>query len=66
MVRYSDELIDEIRNNNDIVEVLDIIGTKRGCLERGGIVSYEKVYNIILQDIKNNAFGNITLDRKEA
>ena len=53
-------------NNNDIVEVLDIIGTKRGCLERGGIVSYEKVYNIILQDIKNNAFGNITLDRKEA
>ena len=53
-------------NNNDKVEVLDIIGTKRGCLERGGIVSYEKVYNIILQDIKNNAFGNITLDRKEA
>ena len=53
-------------NNNDIVEILDTIGTKRGCLERGGIVSYEKVYNLILQDIKNNNFGNITLDRKDS
>ena len=53
-------------NSNDIVEILDTIGTKRGCLERGGIVSYEKVYNLILQDIKNNNFGNITLDRKDS
>ena len=52
--------------DNDIVEILDTIGTKRGCLERGGIVSYEKVYNVILQDIKNNNFGNITLDRKDS
>lgn len=52
--------------DNDIVEVLDTIGAKRGCLERGGIVSYEKVYNVILQDIKSNNFGNITLDRKDS
>ena len=52
--------------NNDLVEILDTIGAKRGCLERGGIVSYEKVYNVILQDIKNNVFGNITLDRKDS
>ncbi len=28
--------------DNDIVEIFDTIGTKRGCLERGGVVFMRK------------------------
>ena len=30
---------------------------------KGGITDYDKVYNIIIRDLKENLFGNITLDR---
>jgi len=36
---------------------------KRGCLMRGGIVDYDKVYAIILKDIKDGVIKNITFDR---
>ncbi len=42
---------------------MDIIGKKRGCLVKGGEVDYDKVINIIMTDIKNNYFKNITFDR---
>ena len=41
----------------------EMIGKRRGALSRGGIVDYEKVSNIIVRDLKNGYFGNITLDR---
>ena len=50
-------------NIEDIEKLLDIIGTKRGALMKGGIVDYDKVYNIVVRDLKDNLFGNITLDR---
>ena len=56
--RYGIEEIDE-----DYLSVYEIIGRKRGALFRGGIVDYDKVSNIIIQDFKNGFFGNITLDR---
>ena len=49
--------------NEDIVETLDIIGKKRGCLERGGLVDYDKVYTIIMNDIKMGIVKGITFDR---
>ena len=51
--------------SEDIVETLDIIGKRRGCLERGGIVDYEKVYTVILNDIKDGHIKGITFDRYE-
>jgi ribosome biogenesis GTPase A len=45
------------------VETLDIIGKKRGCLERGGLVDYDKVYTIIMNDIKMGIVKGITFDR---
>lgn len=51
--------------SEDIVETLDNIGKRRGCLSRGGIVDYEKVYGIILNDIKTGIVKGITFDRYE-
>jgi len=44
-------------------EVLEAIGKKRGCLIRGGIVDYEKVYAVIMNDIKTGAISSITFDK---
>ena len=49
----------------DIVPTLDLIGKKRGCLIKGGEINYDKVVNIIINDVKNGAIKNITFDRFE-
>ena len=49
--------------SEDVMETLDIIGRKRGCLMRGGIVDDEKVYSIILNDVKTGSVRSITFDR---
>ena len=56
-----------ITNYNDdlFVETLDIIGKKRGCLIKGGDIDYDKVFNVILNDIKNGYIKEITFDRYE-
>ena len=56
--RYGIEKIEE-----DIIPVLDIIARKRGALLKGGIPDYDKVYLIILRDLKEGYLGKITLDR---
>lgn len=56
--RYKIEFVSE-----DIVLSLDEIGRQRGCLERGGLIDYEKVYNVVLNDIKTGLIKNITFDR---
>ena len=56
--RYDIEELDE-----DLIEAYETIGRKRGCLSKGGIVDYERVSSIILNDFKTGAFGKITLDR---
>ena len=56
--RYDIDKLDD-----DYIEAYELIGKKRGALSRGGIVDYEKVSNIIVRDLKNGYFGNITLDR---
>ena len=50
-------------NNDDIMETFDIIGRKRGALLRGNIVDYDKVYSLILRDIKDENIKGITFDR---
>ena len=58
MNRYNLQNVD-----NDITVTLDNIGKKRGCLVKGGIVDYDKVYTIIMNDIKLGIIKNITFDR---
>ena len=47
----------------DYVEYLDLVGKKRGCLLKGGLTDYDKVYSIILNDIRSGSLGKITIDR---
>ena len=56
--RYGIEELEE-----DYIEAYEMIGKRRGALSKGGIVDYEKVSSIILNDFKNGYFGKITLDR---
>ena len=56
--RYGIDSIDE-----DIEVTLDLIGRKRGCLAKGGVVDYDKVYSVIINDIKNGIIKGITFDR---
>ena len=51
--------------DNDIELTLDLIGKKRGCLVKGGAVDYDKVYSIVMNDIKSGIIKGITFDRFE-
>ncbi len=58
--RYGIENLSE-----DFIETIEQIGRKRGCMMRGGIVDDEKVYSVVLQDIKEGYIKEITFDRYE-
>ncbi|WP_374721898.1 ribosome biogenesis GTPase YlqF [Peribacillus tepidiphilus] len=47
----------------DIVELFDEIGTKRGCLTGGGIVDYDKTAELIIREIRSEKLGRLTFDR---
>ena len=55
--RYKIDNIDE-----DIIETLEIIGKKYGCIVKGGVVDYDKVITLIINDIKTGIIKNITFD----
>ena len=56
--RYGITELDE-----DYIECYDMIAARRGALTRGGVADYDKVSNIIVRDLKNGYFGDITFDR---
>jgi ribosome biogenesis GTPase A len=45
------------------VEMLDHIGRKRGALLRGNEIDYDRVYRIILTDIRGKQLGGLSFDR---
>jgi len=47
----------------DFEKILEIIGKKRGCLIKGGLVDYDKVRMLVLNDIKQGSIKGITFDR---
>ncbi len=61
---YPDRLKERYKFDNiDIDTIYDDIAKKRGLLEKGGIANYEKVYGVIIKDLKDGNYGNITFDR---
>lgn len=52
-----------IEVDEDIINTLDVIGRKRGCLIKGGEIDYDKVIQVIMSDIKDGLIKNITFDR---
>lgn len=57
--RYGVEEIDY----DDMVLTLDYIGKRRGCIIHGGDIDYDRVMNLILNDVKNGHIKGITFDR---
>lgn len=60
--------VEEILNrdyeeNENIYEVMCMIGRKRGCIVSGGNIDDEKVANMILDDFRTCKLGRITLEK---
>ena len=51
--------------NDDMIENMDIIGRRRGCLLKGNEIDYDKVMNIVMNDLKSGIIKNITFERVE-
>lgn len=47
------------------IEALDSIGKKRGCLNKRGIIDYERVSKILLTELRGGKLGRITLETPE-
>lgn len=64
-VNYPKELSERYKLDKleDTETIIDDIARARGCLRKGGMVDYTKVYKLILQDIKNAKIGCISYDR---
>lgn len=58
--RYGIDTLDE-----EMIEVFDIIGKKRGCLIKGGEIDYDRVCSIVINDIKEGYIKGITFDKLE-
>jgi len=63
---YPEKLVDRyglVSLDEDYIEAYETIGKKRGALSKGGSIDYDRVSNIIIRDLNNGYFGNVTLDR---
>ncbi len=46
----------------DMEEIFERIGKKRGCLESGGLVNFDKVAEVIIRDLRGGKLGQLTLE----
>ncbi|MGE6631382.1 ribosome biogenesis GTPase YlqF [Bacillus sp. NPDC077027] len=48
---------------DDIAELFDAIGTRRGCLMSGGLINYDKTTELIIRDIRTEKFGPLSFEK---
>lgn len=53
-----------LTNEEDIVDILDSIGKKIGAF-RNGETDYDKVYQVVMKDLKDGYLGQVTFDWRE-
>lgn len=53
------------RDMDDMLEIFNTIGKQRGALLSGGNISFDKVAEIVLRDLRTGRLGNITLEKPE-
>lgn len=51
--------------SEDIVELFDEIGKRRGCLLSGGIIDYDKTAEVVLRDLRAGKLGRITFEEPD-
>ena len=54
---------DELQENEKILEIIHLIGKKRGAIIAGGQVDETKTARIIIDDFRNGRIGKISLER---
>lgn len=47
----------------ETIEIIDKIGRNRGCIRKGNIIDYEKVYTILITEFRDGKIGKISLER---
>ena len=65
---YPDRLVERYKLNavpTAPLEALDEIGKKRGCLNKRGIIDYDRVCRILLTEMRSGKLGTITLETPE-
>ena len=55
----------DLEENEKILEIMHLIGKKRGALVSGGNIDEEKTARLILDDFRNGKIGKITLEIAE-
>lgn len=64
---YPERLIERYKLFNelpqDTIEILNMIGKKRGCLRSGGVVDKETVRRILLNEFRAGKLGKVSLDK---
>ncbi len=63
--RYGLDLKDQSLDVESIVQLMEEIGRKRGCLLPGGKIDLEKTSKVILRDLQTMKLGPISLDYPE-
>ena len=53
-----------LTNEDDIVDILDSIGKKIGAF-RNGETDYDKVYQVVMKDLKDGYLGQVTFDWRD-
>lgn len=63
--KYRKRLFDRYEIDKDMEnhEILDHIGNLRGCLLKNNEIDYQRVYQIILTDIRSKQLGGLSFDR---
>lgn len=63
---YPERLMERYKLTGDLPtgagELLELIGRKRGCLVKGGLVDLEKARRILMTDFRGGKLGTISLD----
>jgi len=60
---YPDILVNKYKIDLNSEDLFEDIGRRRGCLMKGNIVDFEKVYTVIINDLKEGRICNITFDK---
>ena len=58
--RYKIDLLSQ-----DEHEIIKLLAKKRGCLSKGGKIDLTKISEIIADDLRKGAYGQITLESIE-
>ena len=65
---YAERLVDRYGLESvpgSALELMDAVGKRRGCLNKRGVIDYERVGKILLTELRSGKLGPITLETPE-